>query len=73
MRFEGIYTPIITPFASNGQIDWDKYTEVIDWQIENGVAGIIVGGSTGEFYALSKEKLLAKGNPYIKESENFHY
>ena len=56
MRFEGIYTPIITPFASNGQIDWDKYTEVIDWQIENGVAGIIVGGSTGEFYALSKEE-----------------
>ena len=56
MRFEGIYTPIITPFASNGQIDWDVYAEVIDWQIENGVAGIIVGGSTGEFYALSKEE-----------------
>ena len=31
MRFEGIYTPIITPFASNGQIDWDVYAEVIDW------------------------------------------
>ena len=29
---------------------------MIDWQIENGVAGIIVGGSTGEFYALSKEE-----------------
>jgi len=56
MRFEGIYTPIITSFASNGQIDWDVYAEVIDWQIENGVAGIIVGGSTGEFYALSKEE-----------------
>ena len=56
MRFEGIYTPIITPFANNGQIDWDVYAEVIDWQIENGVAGIIVGGSTGEFYALSKEE-----------------
>ena len=25
------------------------------------------------FYALSKEELLAKGNPMIKESENFHY
>ena len=56
MRFEGIYTPIITPFASNGEIDWDVYAEVIDWQIENGVAGVIVGGSTGEFYALSKEE-----------------
>ena len=56
MRFEGIYTPIITPFGSNGEIDWDVYAEVIDWQIENGVAGVIVGGSTGEFYALSKEE-----------------
>ena len=56
MRFEGIYTPIITPFANNGDIDWDVYAEVIDWQIENGVAGVIVGGSTGEFYALSKEE-----------------
>ena len=56
MRFEGIYTPIITPFANNGEIDWDVYAKVIDWQIENGVAGVIVGGSTGEFYALSKEE-----------------
>jgi len=56
MRFEGIYTPIITPFLEDGSIDWDSYAEVIDWQIENGVAGIIVGGSTGEFYALSKEE-----------------
>ena len=25
------------------------------------------------FYSLSKAPLIAKGNPYIKESENFHY
>jgi len=56
MRFEGIYTPIITPFHQDGSIDWDGYAEVIDWQIENSVAGIIVGGSTGEFYALSKKE-----------------
>ena len=56
MKFEGIYTPIVTPFSKDGSIDWDAYANVIDWQIENGVAGIIVGGSTGEFYALSKEE-----------------
>ena len=38
MKFEGIYTPIITPFNKDGQIDWEVYAEVIDWQIENGVA-----------------------------------
>ncbi len=56
MRFEGIYTPIITPFLEDGAVDWDSYAEVIEWQIENGVTGIIAGGSTGEFYAMSKEE-----------------
>lgn len=56
MKFKGIYTPIITPFNEDGSINWESYAEVIDWQIENGVAGIIIGGSTGEFYALSKHE-----------------
>ena len=56
MRFQGIYTPIITPFNEDGSIDWDSYARVIEFQIENGVAGIIVGGSTGEFYAMSKQE-----------------
>ena len=62
MRFEGIYTPIITPFNNTGKIDWDSYGSVIEWQIENGVAGIIIGGSTGEFYALSKEERIEQFN-----------
>ena len=56
MRFEGIYTPIFTPFHDDGSIDWDGYSNVIEWQIESGVAGVVVGGSTGEFYAMSKEE-----------------
>jgi len=62
MKFEGIYTPIVTPFSGDGSIDWDAYANVIDWQIDNGVAGIIVGGSTGEFYALSKEERVQQFN-----------
>jgi 4-hydroxy-tetrahydrodipicolinate synthase len=56
MRFHGIYTPIITPFNADASIDWDAYARVIEFQIESGVAGIIVGGSTGEFYAMSKQE-----------------
>lgn len=56
MRFEGIYTPIITPFRPDYSIDWDAYAEVIEFQIESGAAGVIVGGSTGEVYTLSKEE-----------------
>ena len=58
MRFQGIYTPIITPFHADYSIDWDAYAEVIEFQIDSGAAGVIVGGSTGEVYALSKEERL---------------
>lgn len=56
MQFEGIYVPIITPFADDLAIDFDAFGEVIDWQISSGTHGIIVGGSTGEFFSLSHEE-----------------
>lgn len=56
MQFEGIYVPIVTPFAKDLSIDYDAFGEVIDWQIGNGTHGIIVGGSTGEFFSLSQEE-----------------
>ncbi|MBT8096696.1 MAG: dihydrodipicolinate synthase family protein [Woeseia sp.] len=53
MQLNGIYTPLITPFRDDLTIDFDAFGKVIDWQIENGVHGLIIGGSTGEFYALT--------------------
>jgi len=56
MRFEGIYTPVITPFNDDYSIDWKGYEDVIDAQIKGGVHGIAIGGTTGENYALTKEE-----------------
>lgn len=53
MQLEGIYTPLITPFRRDLSPDYDAYGAGIDWQIDNGVHGLIAGGSTGEFYALT--------------------
>ncbi|WP_298936915.1 dihydrodipicolinate synthase family protein [uncultured Ruegeria sp.] len=50
-RFEGIYTPIVTPYHGDGSVNWDALSEVIEYLIENGVHGMISGGSTGENYA----------------------
>ncbi|RMF41262.1 MAG: dihydrodipicolinate synthase family protein [Alphaproteobacteria bacterium] len=49
--FEGIYTPVITPFDAGGGIDRDKLAEHIEYLIGEGVHGLISGGSTGENYA----------------------
>lgn len=56
MKFRGIYTPVITPHDDHGGIDESAFAAQIDHLIETGVNGIIVGGSTGEYYAQSIEE-----------------
>jgi 4-hydroxy-tetrahydrodipicolinate synthase len=51
MKFEGIYTPAITPLSSDGAIDKSAFAEVIEHLIASKVHGIIIGGSTGEYYS----------------------
>jgi 4-hydroxy-tetrahydrodipicolinate synthase len=50
-KFEGIYTPVVTPFHPDGSVNWDALTDVIEYLIDSGVHGLISGGSTGENYA----------------------
>ncbi len=55
-RFEGIYTPAVTPYAADGSIDIKRFSDVIESLIEARVHGIIIGGSTGEYYAQSVDE-----------------
>ena len=59
MTFEGIYTPAITPYAADGSIDFAAFANVLESLIEARVHGIIIGGSTGEYYAQSAEERLS--------------
>lgn len=56
MQFEGIYTPAITPLNADGAIDTAAFAEVLESLIDAKVHGIIIGGSTGEYYAHSAEE-----------------
>jgi len=56
MRFSGIYTPVITPHFDDLTIDRDGFVSVIEYLIAEGVNGIVVGGSTGEYYAQTAEE-----------------
>ena len=70
MKFEGIYPPVITPYKNDGSIDRDGFVLMIEHLIDSGVHGIIVGGTTGEFYAQSKEErveLVKLANQTIKD------
>ena len=57
-KLEGIYTPLITPFANDGSIDYKVLAQLIENLIAAGVHGLISGGSTGENYAETVEERL---------------
>jgi len=62
MKFEGIYTPVVTPHTQNHEIDKDKFVDTIELLIGAGVAGLIVAGTTGEYYAqTSEERIMLMG------------
>ena len=58
MQFEGIYTPVVTPHDPDFSINKDKFAEVIEFLIDKGVNGLIVAGTTGEYYAQTPEERL---------------
>lgn len=51
-RFHGAITALITPFI-NGELDEKGLVELIEFQIENGIHGIVPCGTTGESATLS--------------------
>ena len=56
--FVGAGVAIITPFDKDGQIDFERFSKLIEFQIANNTDAIIVCGTTGEGSTLSvKERL----------------
>src|SRR5678816_838459 len=48
---EGCLTALVTPFR-DGKVDFDALAKLVDWQIDQGVDGIVSVGTTGESAAL---------------------
>ena len=53
--FNGAFTALVTPFA-NGKVDHDKLREMVDWQIEQGINGLVPCGTTGESATLTHDE-----------------
>jgi len=56
MRITGSWVAIPTPFREDGQIDFEKFKPIIDFQHHYGTDGLLVLGSAGESSMLSKEE-----------------
>ncbi len=52
--FTGSAVAIVTPFKKDGSVDYDKFRDVIEYQIAGGTDCIVVCGTTGESSTLSQ-------------------
>ena len=55
-EFQGIMTAMVTPLTQERTVDVPKLEALIDFQISNGVKGLLVLGGTGEYTALTMEE-----------------
>lgn len=46
--FHGSMVAIVTPMQSDGQIDYDSFTQLLNWHVQSGTKAIVVLGTTGE-------------------------
>lgn len=56
--FTGAGVAIVTPFKANGEVNYEKFAELIEDQISGGTDAIIVCGTTGESSTLTHEEHL---------------
>jgi len=65
LEFSGAYTALVTPFK-DGRVNKEKLTELVEFQISEGIDGIVPCGTTGESPTLSHEEHRAVINHVIK-------
>ena len=58
MYFKGVFTAIVTPFTANGEVDYPKLEELVEFNIAGGVAGLVPVGTTGESPTLNPDEHL---------------
>lgn len=52
LRITGCITALATPFEADGELDTDAWRRLLDRQLDGGVEGLVVAGSTGEAASL---------------------
>lgn len=68
MTFRGSYTVCVTPFDEQGRVDLAALRSYVDWQIDEGVHGLIPLGSTGEFLSLTRDERGAVAETVIRQA-----
>jgi 4-hydroxy-tetrahydrodipicolinate synthase len=55
--FSGSLVAIVTPMRPDGRVDFEAWARLVDFHLQNGTSGIVVGGTTGESATLRDSEL----------------
>ena len=55
-KYQGIFTALLTPFDKNNRVNEKELEKLVKFNIEMGVKGFYVGGSTAEAFLLSTDE-----------------
>ena len=56
MEFSGCYTALVTPFNEDLSVDYLSLSKILEEQVESGVSGVVVMGTTGESPTLNHKE-----------------
>lgn len=57
VKFAGAYTALATPFEKGAEaVDYEEYKKLAEFNAENGIAGFVVNGTTGESPTTTREE-----------------
>ncbi|HKS04729.1 MAG TPA: 4-hydroxy-tetrahydrodipicolinate synthase [Gemmatimonadaceae bacterium] len=56
LRISGCWTALVTPFTADGAVDEQALRLLVDWQITEGIHGLVPIGSTGEAVTLTAQE-----------------
>lgn len=65
-RFRGTYTVMVTAFDGAGAVDLGAQARLTDWQIREGIHGLIPLGSTGEFLSMKPDERRAVARTVVE-------
>ena len=73
VTMRGISAPVLTPFHKDGTVNYEEYKRLIRYITTNGVDGVFICGTTGEFVNLTiqeRKNLLSAAMESVKPETN---
>lgn len=70
MKFEGAYTALVTPMLEDGAVDYDGLQKNIEFQLSQGISGVVPVGTTGESPTVTYQEhddIAVKTLDYVKD------